>query len=213
MDIKPEELAAHLRKPDGETGLKIGDLMHQGNENFYTQLVKNVNWKNGMRILEIGTGTGLHIPNILTLAEGIEYVGVDYSETMVDACKTNNPNQTFYQQDLLKLNIDEEKFDLIFSINTVYFLDDLELAFTNLKQLLKVDGEMHVGKRPQEDMALLNEITQHGFITYSNEDVVRVLMHINLDVTKVISSLDPKIEGRGWKHQLHSDFIIVQHGS
>jgi len=213
MDVKPEELAAHLRKPDGETGVKIGDLMHKGNHNFYDQLIKNVDWKKGMRVLEIGTGTGLHIPQVLALAKGIEFVGVDYSQIMVDASQKNNPKQTFYQQDLLELNLAEEKFDLIFSINTVYFLNDLELAFINLKQLLKADGEMHIGKRPKEDMDLLSEITQYGFITYSNEEVIKSLMNVKFDVTKVISSLDPKIEGGGWKHQLHSDFIIVKHGS
>jgi SAM-dependent methyltransferase len=212
MDIQPEDLAAHLRKPDGEVGIKIGELMNKGNENFYTQLIKNVSWKDGMRILEIGIGTGLHIPKILKLAKGIQFVGVDYSETMVESSKANNPNQTFYHQDLLKLDLQEEKFDLIFTINTVYFLNDLEKAFTNLKGLLKKDGQIHIGKRPKEDLKILNDITQFGFITYSNDEVIKSVINVKLDVKQVVSNLDPIKEG-GWKHQLHSDFIIAEHGN
>lgn len=212
MDIQPKDLAAHLRKPDGETGIKIGDLMHQGNQNFYNQFKNNVSWFDGMKVLEIGTGTGLHIPDIITQAKNINYVGVDYSETMVLACRKNNPKQTFHQQDLLKLDLEHEKFDLIFSINTVYFLNDLELAFRNLKDCLKEDGVLHIGKRPKEDMEALKEVTQHGFITYSNEEVVKALMNVGFNITEVVSSLDPKTNGK-WKHQLHSDFIIAKHGN
>lgn len=213
MDMEPQEIAKNLRKPEGEAGLKIGDLMNKGNANFYDQLIKNVNWKDGMKVLEVGIGTGLHIPLLLNQAADIEYTGVDFSETMVRAAQQNNPSQTFLQQDVLSLDLGESKFDLIITINTVYFLNDLNKAFSNLKNCLVDNGEIHIGKRPKENLDKMNKITQYGFIKYSNEEVVKEVMNSGLDVVRVVSSKDP-VREEGWKgFELHSDFIIAKHGN
>lgn len=211
--MKPEEIAANLRKPEGEAGMKIGDLMNKGNANFYDQLIKNVAWKDGMKILEVGIGTALHVPLLLKQAKNIEYTGVDFSQTMVEAGKKNNPSQTFIEQDVLNLDLNGKEFDLIVTINTVYFLKDLERAFQNLKNCLTFNGELHIGKRPKENMDQMDKITQFGFIKYSNEEVVKEVMNVGLDIIKVVSSKDPILED-GWKgFELNSDFIIAKHGN
>lgn len=203
------EIAANLRKPIGEKGLKVAELMNKGNATFYNELYKSVNWEDGMRVLEIGTGNAKHIPEILSQANDITYVGVDYSKTMVETAKNNNPNQKFYHQDLLKLDLPEDSFDLIFSINTVYFLNDLNLMAKNLKKYLSNKGEIHIGKRPKEDMEKLNEITQFNFIKYSNEEVILALMEEGLNVLKVTSIKEPEKNLANNKVSLHSDFIIA----
>ena len=65
------EIAANLRKPIGEKGLKVAELMNKGNATFYNELYKSVNWEDGMRVLEIGTGNAKHIPEILSQANDI----------------------------------------------------------------------------------------------------------------------------------------------
>lgn len=213
MELKPEEIAANLRKPEGEAGMKIGDLMNKGNANFYDQLIKNVDWKDGMNILEVGIGTALHVPQLLNQAKNISYTGVDFSETMVVAGKKNNPSQTFIQQDVLELNLQDQKFDLIVTINTVYFLEDLKKAFLNLKNCLQPNGIIHIGKRPKENMDQMDKITKFGFIKYSNEEVVKEVMGAGLDIVQVVSSKDPLDENSWSGLELHSDFIIAKHGN
>lgn len=213
MDLKMsmDELAANLRKPEGENGLAVAEFMNKGNSNFYNQLVKNVLWKDGMKVLEIGIGNAKHVPEILKQAINIEYVGVDYSETMINEAKKNNPNQAFYCQDVCDLNLDQ-KFDLIYTINTVYFIDDLTLFATKLKNHLAPNGQILIGKRPKEDMEKLDSVTKYNFIKYSNEEVVKAVMSSGLDISKVVSSKDPEFERNGEKVVLHSDFIIA-HGN
>lgn len=207
--MSAKEIAAHLRKPEGEQGLKIAEFMNKGNANFYSELYKSVNWHEGMRVLEIGTGNGKHVQEVLAQAKGITYVGLDYSKTMIEAAKENNPNQVFYHQDILNIDIPEKGFDLIFTINTVYFLDDLNLMAKNLKKYLSENGEVYIGKRPKEDMEKLNEVTQYDFIKYSNEEVITVLMEEGFDVSKVISTKEAEISLANSKVSLHSDFIIA----
>ncbi len=208
MSLK--ELAANLRKPEGENGLKVAEFMNSGNANFYHQFSKNVKWKNGLRILEVGFGNAKHVSDFITKAENISYVGVDYSNTMVEEGRKNNPNQNFYHQNVLDLSLpNEASFDIILTINTVYFIDDLKLMMENLKSVLALGGEIHIGKRPKADMEFLNEITQYNFIRYSNEEVVKSVMEAGLDISKVVSAKDPEFERKGQKVQLHSDYIIA----
>lgn len=207
-------VAKNLRKPEGETGLEIANDMNKGNANFYKQLLKLVNWKSGMRVLEIGFGNGNHIPEILAQAENITYVGVDYSKTMVDFASKKFSHQKFYHQDVVSLSLKEEAaFDVVITINTVYFVDDLNLMFNNIKSILSTKGHLYVGKRPKEDMILLNEITQHGFNTYENEEVAKAIMKTGLDIVSVTSSKDPEFKRLGKKITLHSDYIIAQNGN
>lgn len=213
MDINPQDLAKHLRKPQGEKGIEVGDFMHKGNSNFYKQLIEAVEWKDGMKVLEIGMGSGKHVVDILLQAAEIEYVGVDYSSTMVEQAKINNPGQVFIQQDFHEMNVDIKDFDLVFTVNTVYFLDDLEKAFFAVKNHLGKDGIFIIGKRPKEDLERLNAFTQFGFNKYSNEVVVEALMNAKLDVVEVLSFKDPSFKMGEEEVQLHSDLIKSVHGN
>lgn len=210
--MESKELAENLRKPTGDKGLKVGEFMHKGNANFYTQFLNNVDWSSSSNILEVGPGAGLHIQSLLESSNDASYTGLDYSETMVEACIKNNPNQTFVQGDVLDFKTDV-KFDLILSINTVYFLSDLKKAFTNLKNCLSDIGVIHIGKRPKEDLELLNEFTQYGFIKYSNEEVIDAMMEVGFDVQRITSAKDESMTVNEQQFTLHSDFIIAKHGN
>ena len=213
IEISSKEVSANLRKPEGKNGLKVAEFMNKVNANFYIQLQKNVEWKPGMKILEIGFGNANHVDDILLNSSNAKFTGVDYSKTMVDLARENNPDCTFFHKDIMGLDLAGEQFDLIYTINTVYFLCDLKGAFLNLKKHLKQSGELHIGKRPKEDMAKLKDITSNGFIAYSNEEVVKAVMDTGLDISSVVSSKDPEMERKGEKIQLHTDFIIAAHGN
>lgn len=214
LNLTPQELAQQLKKPSGDSGLKVAEFMNKGNSNFYEKLQEEVEWFNGMRILEIGFGNGQHISQFFKKAKDIQYVGVDYSEKMIELASENYPNCQFYLADVIDLDLkDEPPFDLIISINTVYFINDLGKLAIVLKNHLSKSGFIYLGKRPKEDMDLLSTITQHEFITYDNETVVKALMENNLDIDRVLSFKDEPFNRAGQQVQLHSDFIIAKYGN
>jgi len=88
--LAPEELAKHLRKPDGETGKKVGLQMNKGNKHICLNSYQVLNPEKGAHILEIGMGNGFYISELLKMQEELSYTGVDFSSTMIEEASTIN---------------------------------------------------------------------------------------------------------------------------
>jgi ubiquinone/menaquinone biosynthesis C-methylase UbiE len=97
----------------------------------------------GMRILEIGCGTGLLL-DILKRA-GFDVYGVDKSKEMVSISSKKIPNKIFVGDALEKLPFSEEFFDGVIFIATVHHLggkDKFEIALVNALNILKKSGKI-----------------------------------------------------------------------
>ena len=97
-------------------------------------------------IIEIGCGSGLVsfkiIPNVQ------RFVGFDLSKEMIHVAqtklaKTSFTNATFLIGDVLNLPT-MEQFDKVLLINILHILDDPLKALTQVKTLLKPDGQIFV---------------------------------------------------------------------
>jgi ubiquinone/menaquinone biosynthesis C-methylase UbiE len=205
---EPKELAAHLRKPSGETGKRVGEFMHKGNANFYQQLPALIQWKIDAKVLEIGMGSGLHVQQLKTNFPNGEYLGLDYSETMVEQSKMNNPNTVFYCADAADLPFENNFLDVVLSINTVYFLPEPLKVFKAIYNSLKVGGVFCLGKRTLEDLNTLQHITQHGFRKISADEVSLLMQQAGFKNITVQVFQDPPIKNLEKPFQLHSEFVI-----
>jgi SAM-dependent methyltransferase len=204
---EPKELAAHLRKPDGETGKRVGEFMHKGNANFYQQLPALLAWKLDAKVLEIGMGSGLHVQQLKSNFPHGEYFGLDYSPTMVKESSINNPNTTFYCADAADLPFDNH-LDVVISINTVYFLPEPLKVFQAIYNSLKIGGVFCLGKRTLEDLNTLNHITQHGFRKISALEVSNLMQQAGFKNITTQIFKDPPIQNLEKPFQLHSEFVI-----
>ena len=205
---EPKELAAHLRKPTGETGIQVGEFMHKGNANFYHQLPALIHWKSNFKVLEIGMGSGLHVSQLKTNFPNGEYFGLDYSPTMVEQSKINNPNTTFYCTDAAELPFENNFLNVVISINTVYFLPDPIKVFEAIYNSLQIGGVFCVGKRTLEDLNTLNHITQFGFNKVSSEQVQEWMQNVGFKNISTSVFQDPPIQNLVKPFQLHSEFVI-----
>jgi len=81
------------------------------------QLLFRTYIKPGMTVLDLGVGGGRTTPYLSRVAS--HYVGVDYSEAMIRACKTKFPNLDFMLADASDLSVFEDaSFDaIVFSFN------------------------------------------------------------------------------------------------
>ena len=127
-DIK--KIAAQVRKPEGEHGIEIGELMNDGNGPMNLHTIAVLNPQQNEIILEIGMGNGHFVKNIVSLDSSIKYIGWDYSELMVkEASQKNNEfvsqgNASFIHADAQELPFKNHTFDKVFTINTLYFWDE-----------------------------------------------------------------------------------------
>ncbi len=108
------------------------DLIPEEEELFGTYVTP------GLRILDIGVGAGRTTRHLADKAK--EYVGVDYSETMVARCRERFPELTFHCLDAADMHVfEDESFDLVvFSFNGLGTLPNDDSRGRCLKECARV---------------------------------------------------------------------------
>jgi SAM-dependent methyltransferase len=97
----------------------------------------------GMRVLDLGVGGGRTTP--VLARDASRYVGVDFSQAMVDACRTKFPQLEFHRCDATDLGkFSAGEFDLVtFSFNGVDYIssdDARSRCFSEVARVLSDDG-------------------------------------------------------------------------
>ena len=97
-------------------------------------------------ILDIGVGGGRTTPHLAALSRN--YVGIDYSEEMIRACRARYPNQRFELCDASNLSaFGDETFDaVIFSFNGIDYLGPAgrSSCFSEVARVLADNGKFIV---------------------------------------------------------------------
>lgn len=98
-----------------------------GANSFRKKFIKqNVPHTRGLRILEVGCGTG---KNLEYLPKGIEYIGYDISKKYIEQARRKYKGRGVFinasVDDVFKLNLG--KFDLILAIAVLHHLDDIQV--------------------------------------------------------------------------------------
>jgi SAM-dependent methyltransferase len=106
-------------------------------------------WKDlsGLRILEVGCGTGRHTRRLL--AQGNRVCGLDLSKGMLDAArlKLGDANVDLIQADILTYDgFNPEAFDAVVSALVVEHIEDLERLFRVISRLLKFGGRFFLSE-------------------------------------------------------------------
>ncbi len=169
-----QEIARQLGNPNGSEGIKTAERMQENNAGMIRKAIDVLRINNDDRILEIGFGNGSHLPYILSQAENVVYTGIDISATMVDEAHRLNKHaveqeQAFFSlSDGKSLRFNDDTFDHIFTVNTVYFWSDPGLYLLEMIRVLRKGGRLALGFAPASFMEKL-PFTQFGFRLYTPE--------------------------------------------
>lgn len=178
--LSPQELAKQLRQPEGETGKEVGLQMNKGNKYICLNTYKVLAPGNNNRILEIGMGNGFFVQDLIQMAEGLSYTGLDFSPIMVEEAKKLNQDLIkagkvdFIQASVEQLPLQDQSYDCITTTNTIYFWPQPEQNIMELHRVLKPGGKVLIGYRAKSFMDKL-ELTQFGFTKYTQNDVEALL--------------------------------------
>lgn len=193
-------IAGQLRKPSGAYALKTGEMMNVGNVLINQYAIKAVQPKAGDKILEIGMGNGYFVHELLELCADIDYTGIDYSREMVDAAKkmhSNTPgNLSFQYADVRRMLFEDDAFDKIFTVNTLYFWDDRQKMIGEIKRVLRTGGELTIAIRPEHEMKHY-PMTRWGFRMYSETTLRSFLEDSGFKVLDMITKQEPEQEFAG----------------
>lgn len=66
-------LAQNLANPEGETGLKVAEMMNATNIGMTVESIQTLLIEDGESILEIGHGNAAHVKSLLNLAKDLKY--------------------------------------------------------------------------------------------------------------------------------------------
>ena len=122
--------------------LKIQELNSDMRGRWLEELQKYLPARKGLKILDIGTGTGFFC--FLLAEEGHDLTGIDLTEKMIlEARKTSKIlgiPAAFYVMDAEMPEFADHSFDAIVTRNVAWTLPDLSKAYENWHRLLKKDG-------------------------------------------------------------------------
>jgi SAM-dependent methyltransferase len=172
--------ARHLANPEGDIGLAIANNLNSINAKVLALAFEEIALGKGNRILEIGFGNGHTIAEILGLAEGLTYAGIDISGTMVDEATRFNAALIADRRVDIRLGTSaripfpDAAFDRALAVNTLYFWSDPAVDLKELRRVLKAGGKLVLGSlSPRGTEA--NPMFKHGFRFYSREELVKLL--------------------------------------
>jgi len=174
------DLAAQLRQPEGEKGIQVARQMEQTNSFMITASVDTLTLKRNDHVLEIGFGNGNHVNYLLQQVDGISYTGIDISALMLQEAIANNKRSVTDGQAVFKLTegkhipSDDAAFDAVFTVNTIYFWEDVTVYLSEIMRVLKPGGRGCITFGLKSFMEQL-PFVGYGFTLYSHEEVEQLL--------------------------------------
>ena len=137
-----ERIGRQFGNPRGLTGRIVTFVMNRMNTALYDAISEEAG--NGTEVLDIGFGNGYMLRRLLRTTDS-KFWGIDISEDMVKlAGKKNKASVKEGRLTLTKASVNdipfEKEFDLVYTINTVYFWDDLRGGLAEIHSKLKEGG-------------------------------------------------------------------------
>lgn len=207
-------VAAQLRMPHGEDGLKTAGYMSVNNRNMIERTIDLLDIQKNDEVLELGYGSGTHLGYLLGTAENISYTGIDISTAMQQLAAENNEGMpgryTFLQADanegVLQLPFPDSSFDRIFTVNTIYFWDNASAQAEELIRVLKPGG-CFIATFGSRDFMQGLPFTQYGFELYDAKKASVLLSDAGFLVRTAVTETEtvPGMEGGG----IERDFVML----
>ncbi|MBZ9635356.1 class I SAM-dependent methyltransferase [Clostridium sp. FP1] len=144
------ELAKRLnqcKKPAGVLGKVIAEGMNIGHFELTSWGLEKINIKNKDVILDIGCGGGRTINRMASIATEGKIFGIDYSLDCVKWSKDYNTQLVktnrveIFHASVEKIPFENNKFDVISAVETIYFWPNLIESFKEVKRILKPSGK------------------------------------------------------------------------
>lgn len=188
--MKQDELqaiASQLKKPTGEKGIEMGNMMNETNINMTRHSIHHLNIVSGNTILEIGHGNAGHVAYLLQQKDNTTYYGLEMSEIMFQEAQQINHKflsegqAHFALYDGNNIPFQDAFFDRIFTVNTIYFWQNPEIFLFEIYRVLKAKGLFSITFAEESFMKQL-PFTQFEFDLYSTEKAEKLVAQTSFKI-------------------------------
>lgn len=190
---------------DGFSDIKQIDMILQ-----YIPLRKNVH------ILDIGCGNGKML-GYLQKRTGAYIHGFDYSEKAIETAQKLFPVNAEFKEGIIgEIDYSEEKFDVVISMDTMYFAKDMVAFVSQIKKWLKKEGVLFVGYQegdvmPKTERASTTVLAKALEINGMNYEVTDITEQTyDLLRTKRVSAIMHQAEFEAEGYKTWFDMLIRQ---
>ncbi|HUU77656.1 MAG TPA: class I SAM-dependent methyltransferase [candidate division Zixibacteria bacterium] len=125
-------------------------------------MLKQLNLQPDDYVLDLGCGLG-KVAEYISDVTGAKILGIDFAQKVIEWIQkqtaTKKDRLNFQVKNMNNLDYKPETFDAILAIDTLYFVEDLDITISKLKTILKSGGQLALfwgqQRKPDESMEIL----------------------------------------------------------
>jgi ubiquinone/menaquinone biosynthesis C-methylase UbiE len=181
----------NFAKPNGIGGKITTKIMNIMNQRQYKSILRNINLEQNNNILDIGFGNGYLLTKLFEKNIPIKLYGIEISEDMFNMVSIKNRriiekgDLKIFLENISKTSFEQNTFDKIYTINTVYFWAKLEECFYEIKRILKSDG-IFLNVIYSKNFLDKIQYTKYGFNKYTIEEMEKITQENGMKVIETI---------------------------
>lgn len=169
-----EYIGSQFGNPRGLIGTICCFLMNIINRAMYRSIVACIKSNDSAKILDIGYGNGYLIEQLYRKSGAVIY-GIDISDDMLKAAYERNKKAVDEKKinlsigDCCNLKFPDNMFDIITSVNTIYFWNDTVKGLSEIRRTLK-DGGVFYNLVYSKEWLKKFSYTKKGFRFFEKEE-------------------------------------------
>jgi arsenite methyltransferase len=181
-------VAGQLGRPHGILSPLVARGLNRGNERAIVAAVDSAEIPHGAVAADIGFGGGAGLQLLLDRVgdDGVVH-GVEIAEDMLRRARSRFSRDVrsgrlrLSSGSLTELPLDDDSVDALITVNTVYFISELDAACAELARVLRPGGRAVIGIGDPDVMAKL-PFTPHGFTIRPIGEIAAALQNSGLQV-------------------------------
>ncbi len=169
-----------------------------------------------VHILDIGCGNGKML-GYLQKKTGAFIHGFDYSEKAIETAKKLYPENSEFREGIIgEIDYEAEQFDVIISMDTMYFAKDMSSFVAQIKRWMKQEGIFFVGyqegdvmpKTKDDHTTVLAEALRENGMRYEVEDITEQVYELLYKKREAVEKHKQEFAAEG--HQNWYEMLIGQ---
>jgi arsenite methyltransferase len=193
----PKFLLKQLSKPSGFLSPLTAWFLNKGNATQNSTTIEALPLKETSRVLDIGFGGGVSFAQLLRRCSKGYIAGVEVSNEMIQRAEKNWAREIATGQlDVREAGVDNlpwqnEAFDFVITVNTLYFWPDVLSGLSEIKRILTPGGLFASSCVPRKMLDSIG-FPDMGFRTEEPEYYAKLLKRAGFEAVELISSNDKK---------------------
>lgn len=124
-----------------------GEKMQEGHGDVVEQVIEKLKIRAGHQILDLGCGIGWATRILAQKGPGVQAIGIDAAPAMVKKAEELSPltiRARYEIGDFEKIDFKDGKFNMVFSMEALYYAPDLDQAIAEIFRVLKSGGTAEI---------------------------------------------------------------------